>query len=301
MVYVMDINYSLPNLTSTLQIIGCHVGNFHPNWSFPRHHHYLFELLHCKSGEIKQTIGDHIFSFSSGDWLLIKSGILHASENGSSSVYRFFNLHFDLDDPIIRERLCKVDYVIIKAAEASQLTLPAHFSAIEHAILQNNQMETVDDDKALNRLIIQSHTLGIISEFIKYSEKDPSQVPINVDNIQNASITETELAHVIEEKLRNGNNGKIAEVAASLGISRGRCTHIFTKVYGQSPRQYMSKLVLNQAKHLLVHSTFTMEELAEQLGFQSASHFSRQFRRWTGMPPSAFRPKFVRSSKNENG
>ncbi|MDQ8737106.1 helix-turn-helix transcriptional regulator [Paenibacillus sp. LHD-38] len=297
----MDINYSLPNLTSTLQIIGCHVGNFHPNWSFPRHHHYLFELLHCKHGEIRQTIGDHVFTFSSGSWLLIKSGISHASENGPTSDYSFFNLHFDLDDPIIRERLCKADYVIIKEEEAAGLSLPTHFGAIENAILHNNRIDTVDGDKALNRLIIQSHTLGIISEFIKYSEEAPSPIPMSDDNMQNASVFETELAHAIEEKLRNGNNGRIAEIAASLGISRGRCTHIFTKVYGQSPRQYMSKIVLNQAKHLLVHSTYSMEELAEQLGFQSASHFSRQFRRWTGMPPSAFRPKFVRSHRNEDG
>lgn len=292
----MDINYSLPNVTSTLQIIGCHVGSFPPGWSFPRHHHYLFELLHCKSGEIRQTVGDHLFTFSSGDWLLIKSGILHASENDSTSIYRFFNLHFDLDDPIIRERLCKADYLLIKGEAASQLSLPAHFSAIEHAILQNNCEDTVKEEHALNRLIIQSHTLGIISDFIKYSENATSPLRISDHPMQNATVVETELAHAIEEKLRNGNHQKIAEIAASLGISRGRCTHLFTKVYGQSPRQYMSNIVLNEAKHLLVYSTYTMEELAERLGFQSASHFSRQFRRWTGMPPSAFRPKYVRSS-----
>ncbi|RUS43304.1 helix-turn-helix transcriptional regulator [Cohnella sp. AR92] len=297
----MDIRYTLPNLTSTLQIIGCHVGNFQPNWSFPRHHHYLFELLHCKQGEIKQTIGDRVISFGGGDWLLIKSGISHASENGPDSDYRFFNLHFDLDDPIIRERLCEADYVIIRAEEAARLSLPTHFGAIEDALSHNNRTDTVDDDKALNRLIIQSHTLGIISEFIKYGEKAPRPIPMSDEKRQNASLFETELAHAIEERLRNDNNGKIEEIAASLGISRGRCTHIFTKVYGQSPRQYRSNLVLNQAKHLLVHSTYSMEELAERLGFQSASHFSRQFRRWTGMPPSAFRPKFVLSPSNKDG
>ncbi len=296
----MDIQYSLPNLTSTLQIIGCHVGNFHPNWSFPRHHHYLFELLHCKEGAIKQTIGDHDFAFSSGDWLLIKSGISHASENGPAADYRFFNLHFDLDDPIIREWLCRTDYMLIHAEEAAQLSLPMHASAIEHALSHNHHIDTVDDDKALNRLIIQTHTLGIISEFIKYNDDVQRKTPMRDDQLQNASVVETELAHAIEEKLRNGDHASIAEIAASLGISRGRCTHVFNKVYGQSPRQYRSKLVLNQAKHLLVHSTYSMEELAEQLGFQSASHFSRQFRRWTGMPPSAFRPTYVRTSTSED-
>jgi len=296
----MEIQYSLPNLTSTLQIIGCHMSDFPPDWSYPRHHHYLFELLHCIKGEIRQTVGEHVFTLSSGDWLLIKSGISHATENGSTSTYCFFNLHFDLDDPIIRTRLCESDYIIIKSEDAEQLSLASHFGAIEKALQANNDLYVVDSAKALNRLIIQSHTLWIISSFIKYSDKASNEVRLNNDNVQNSSVFETELAHAIEEKLRSGDNGKIADIAASLGISRGRCTHIFTKVYGQSPRQYMSKLVLNQAKHLLVHSTYTMEELAEQLGFQSASHFSRQFRRWTGMPPSAFRPRYIRSPGNNN-
>src|SRR5690606_31159437 len=164
----MEIQYTLPNLTSTLQIIGCHIGEFPPQWSFPRHHHYLFELLYCKEGEIKQTIGEHSFPFRSGDWLLIKSGITHASENSHATNYSFLNLHFDLDDPIIRARLCNDDYILINKEEAAALSLSTHISAMEGAILSNNREETLEGDKALNRLIIQSHTLAIISEFIKF-------------------------------------------------------------------------------------------------------------------------------------
>lgn len=295
----MELQYSLPDITSTLQIIGCHMGSFPPGWSFPRHHHNLFELLYCKSGQIRQTVGKQSFAFRAGDWLLIKSGIVHASDNSSEEHYGFFNLHFDLDDPIIRERLCREDYVMITKEEAAERALPVHFKAIEHALLQFSRNYVDHADKAMNRLVIQAHTLGTITEFMRYWEQAMPLAESGNRGPNLATVSETEQAHAIEDQLRNAAHSSINEIAASLGMSRGRCTSIFSKVYGQSPRQYRSSLVLNQAKHLLVHSTHTMEELAEQLGFQSASHFSRQFRRWTGMPPSAFRPKFMTSQQKE--
>lgn len=299
----MEIQYSLPNVTSTLQIIGCHIGETKPNWSYPWHHHYLFELLYCKEGIIKQTVGEEIFELTRGDWLLIKSGISHATENNSSYNYKFFNLHFDLDNPFIREQLCRKNYVLIKRDEAKRIDLYEHYNNLEKAIRNSNDEQTSKQDLAINQLTIQSLTLAIISIIIKYSETvEPLHKKVTyVDaNPKNTTVFETELAHDIEMKLRNNPTIKINEMALELGISRGRCTDIFTKVYGQSPRQYVSRLVLNHAKHLLVHSTLTMEEIAEKLEFQSASHFSRQFRRWTGMSPSSFRPKYVREVKIQN-
>jgi AraC-like DNA-binding protein len=78
-------------------------------------------------------------------------------------------------------------------------------------------------------------------------------------------------------------------------MSRNRCTKIFTQVYGISPRQYVSELKLKQAKELLVLTDVTVEEIARRLGFSSVHHFSRQFHRWTGKPPSHFRPKHTAS------
>lgn len=303
----MEIHYSLPNVTSTLQIIGCHIGETEPHWSYPWHHHYLFELLYCKRGRIKQTVGEDSFYLHSGDWLLIKSGISHATENVGDCEYQFFNLHFDLDDSLIREELCRGNYIVVNREEADRLQLNIHYMKLEQAIQTRSNHNTAKLDQAINQLTIQSVTLEIIKEMITFNRAAKRSGVISgavngIDDIDdshfmnsNSSMLETELAHAIEEKLKNNPNIKINELAKELGITRGRCTTIFTKVFGQSPRQYVSSLVLNQAKHLLVHSTLTIEEIAEELQFQSASHFSRQFRRWTGMAPSHFRPKYIRS------
>ncbi len=288
----MDIEYKLPNLTSTLQIIGSTLGIQPPYWSYPRHHHFLFELLYCKEGEVRQQVGLDSFTLHAGEWILIRSGISHSTDNQSDCPYVYFNLHFDLDDPIIRAKLCESDYIIIEANDPKSVLLSMHRESIEKAFLYNTSPEAEESETAIGRLLIQSHTLGLVSEFARLSKDSSHQRGNHSKYANELTVFETEVAHSIEKKLRSDPHGSIAEVAASLGISRGRCTHIFTKLYGQAPRQYVSRLILNEAKHLLIHSTLTIENLAEQLGFQSASHFSRQFRRWTGMPPSAYRPRY---------
>jgi AraC family transcriptional regulator len=63
------------------------------------------------------------------------------------------------------------------------------------------------------------------------------------------------------------------------------------KIYSMSPRRYLSEYKLKKAKELLLHTNLSIEEIAEQLYFSSSFHFSKQFRRWTGVSPTHFRPK----------
>lgn len=296
----MEAEYHFPNLTSTLQITGCHLGNYPANWSYPIHHHFLFELLYCKEGRVWQTVGNSSFFLDAGDWLLIKSGVSHTSENRSDQSYVIFNLHFDIDDPLVRSTLCEFDYLIVKSDEPIHDLLSKHLVELETATLHMNNSNTNEYQTAISRLVIQSHTLGLVALFVRHCIESTMKDAINTSKVQQSTVFETKIAYAIEEKLRNRHHHSIEEIASMLGMSRGQCTRIFSQVYGLSPRQYVSKLVLNEAKQLLVTTTLTMEEISERLGFQSASHFSRQFRRWTGVSPTTFRPKYSRSKHVNN-
>jgi AraC family transcriptional regulator len=293
----MDIDLRLPSLTSTMQIIGCHFGTRPPGWRYERHHHFLFEILHCYEGSVLQHVGDSMVTLQAGDWMLIKSGIPHESINDSKNMYRFFNVHFDLDDPLLRLALCQFDFIVLTHDELDPYA-DSQLAAVELAMKELQCRNTDTLHGSILFLHIQTYMLWLISCFSKkVLEHTPtiSDSPVGSIGSSTATSSETTVAREIENSLRTGlhHRGSIGDIASGMGLSRSQCSKIFTKVYGQSPRQYVSRLTLNRAKHLLVYSTLPIERIAEQLGFESTSQFSRQFRRWTGMAPTHFRPRLT--------
>ena len=69
-------------------------------------------------------------------------------------------------------------------------------------------------------------------------------------------------------------------------------THLircFARYIGFRPHDYLQEQRLRHAKVLLTGSALSIEQIAEQSGFNSASHFSRVFRSREKMTPSKFR------------
>ncbi|NRF94341.1 helix-turn-helix domain-containing protein [Paenibacillus frigoriresistens] len=292
----MDDLYRFPNLINTLQVVGCHFGLKPPGWNYPRHHHHLFELLYCSEGEVVQEMNRESITMRQGDWLLIKSGVRHQSLNAAATHYGYFNVHFDLDDTEIRSLLSTTPYRHIHRQDSEQSKLQFYVSELE-AIMHRNRTEDVKQEQHYlrfeDKLLLQSYTLLIIHDVLNLIREHDSLSRHEPTTDKDASLFTADVAHAIEEKLSLGlcEEASVAGVAKELNLSRSQCSKLFSKVYGLSPRQYVSRQKLNLAKELLVTTNLPMTDIAEKLGFHSASHFSRQFRRWTGLSPSEFKPR----------
>ncbi|MFX3632863.1 MAG: AraC family transcriptional regulator [Candidatus Pristimantibacillus sp.] len=293
----MDTTIKFPDITNTLQLIGCHFGVKPPSWEFPKHHHHFFELLFCWDGEITQVINREVVHLNQGDWLLINSGVRHYTMNRSNSHYVYFNAHFDLDDMKIRKQLGVSPYIMITSEEAALTKLPSYAEVMEslfHKGLIKNQIQEIVEVKIIHssfidRIYLQAHIFLIIGELLSF----PQQKKTAGSTHSMSSSYITDVAHAIEECLVRNLNADISitDISTEFHLSRYQSSKIFSQVYGMSPRQYLSRLKLNKAKELLVNTNMTVEAVADQLGFHSVSHFSRQFRRWSNQAPSHFRPK----------
>lgn len=63
---------------------------------------------------------------------------------------------------------------------------------------------------------------------------------------------------------------------------------LFKNNMGMTSFQYLTKLRMERARALLTHSDLPVALIAEQVGFQDPSAFSRSFRRYFGQPPKIF-------------
>ncbi|MFW5829038.1 MAG: helix-turn-helix transcriptional regulator [Planctomycetota bacterium] len=81
----------------------------------------------------------------------------------------------------------------------------------------------------------------------------------------------------------------IGRLAAELSVSQEHLTRVFKKEVGRPPGAYQAALRLQRACELLKASNHPITTIAERLGYDSASHFSRMFKQATGMTPSDYR------------
>lgn len=81
----------------------------------------------------------------------------------------------------------------------------------------------------------------------------------------------------------------VRDLAQLVALSPSRLAHLFTLQTGQALLETLLAIRLRQAARLLIFTALGVEEVARQVGFQSAFYFSRQFKRRYGMSPSAYR------------
>jgi len=81
----------------------------------------------------------------------------------------------------------------------------------------------------------------------------------------------------------------VDDLSRLCNISTSHFIRSFKKYANCTPHEYLLSYRLRQAKQHLLYSHMTIEQIAEECGFNSASHFARAFRKSEGITPSQFR------------
>lgn len=88
---------------------------------------------------------------------------------------------------------------------------------------------------------------------------------------------------------QQGRAIRIEELADILHLETSHFASLFSRAVGTPPAKYMLRRRIEQARVLLRSTEATVGELAAELGFSDAFHFSRTFKRLMGMSPQVFR------------
>jgi AraC-like DNA-binding protein len=78
----------------------------------------------------------------------------------------------------------------------------------------------------------------------------------------------------------------VEQVAAAAHLSVAGLHRHFKAATGMSPMQFQKRLRLQEARRLLLSGDRTAAHTAEQVGYASATQFSREYRRAYGVPPA---------------
>jgi AraC-like DNA-binding protein len=84
---------------------------------------------------------------------------------------------------------------------------------------------------------------------------------------------------------------RLADLAASVGVSRATLARRFSALTGQSPMAYLTWWRMTTAARLLRDTDLPLPRIARQVGYGSPFAFSHAFKRHLGIAPAHYRAK----------
>lgn len=77
----------------------------------------------------------------------------------------------------------------------------------------------------------------------------------------------------------------LATLAAVANLSPRQLSELFRRQFSMTPQQYQTDKRMQQAHQLLLHTSLSIQRIADQVGYQSLAAFSDRFRKHFGQPP----------------
>lgn len=135
----------------------------------------------------------------------------------------------------------------------------------------------------------------LLSIFATHLAACGNQLALDRAGTKNAAVTRGR--EIIDQGFRDELS--LGEVARQVNVSAGYFSLLFKKVTGINFVEYVARLRVEKAKNLLHNPKFRISEVAFDVGFQSLSQFNRNFQRFAGISPRAYRASLAGAAMGE--
>lgn len=253
------------------------------------HTHDYFQIIWVKKGQGQYTINFENKEITDNSLIFIEPDIRH-------SVYLcgemdIVNITFSTS---FLEYLCPkmetlVKYDLFSMYDASTMVtvncqVANKINRILEAMLEEQECRTYPISKILR--------IGSLFTLFIIEIKRQLMAPMNIKKPSFAYSMTLNFRKALKENVCNIHHVK--DYADLLGISQASLYRYVTATLGVSPLEVIHEELVTRAKQLLMTSTLTIKEIAEELGICDAMHLAKIFKNVTGESPDSFRNIAIR-------
>lgn len=243
----------------------------------PHKHDEYYELIFLEQGEGFHTIEAEKYVIAVPDFFFLKPGQLHYWQFTSipkGYVLLLKENEFDL----IKESILVELFKKLSAKTRTRLDAWEPYSYLLLGIEEEYKNSTVYSKEIIHGLI--KVLIGKILQLNKTlaGSTAPTQTPF--DRFQNVLIKECP------------HWRKVYQYADALNMTPQNLNAICRKQSGLSASEWITRQVMLEAKRYILHTTNTINEIAEVLSFSDTSNFVKFFRKNEGVTPQQFRKKY---------
>lgn len=224
-----------------------------------------------------------------GQALLVPAGTLHRFDAPSCDI-RGINIQFSLFGSIDALSFYRVPTL---ATGADAHALKHSIEQLVAVIGRRSSFNTSDNETSQKKLdigaIAQERQLAfsLLSQLIGLS----AVLPLGRQRILLIQKLWPAL-YLIEQQLHTKLT--IEQLAQECSLSTHRFSTVFKQTLGDSPHQFIIKRRLTQAMSLLANNTTSVTKIAEKLGFHDQPHFTKLFKKHSGLSPVVYRQDIQR-------
>jgi AraC-like DNA-binding protein len=267
-------------------IVGLEVMYRQVNRRVPPSRSLAHSCLIITAGAATMTIGYDTYTARAGELLFVPAGQVFSF--GSDDENEGFLLH-------VHPNFLLGRYVTDAPVDAFEFLTPwgnrlisPPGDMVNAVLVICRRLLTIYQEQGLTaRSLLQSYLLALLGEVAQ------GYVPVSTAG-QSAAYRLTHAFKVLlTECIRQQH--RVTDYASQLSISPNHLNKAVKETTGKSPTRWIDEALVLEAKVLLSQTVSSVATIADQLGFNDPSYFSRLFRRYEGMSPLEFR-RLIQSS-----
>jgi AraC-like DNA-binding protein len=226
-------------------------------------------VIVCSAGTGWARVGQTLHRVSGRTALVIPAGVPHAYGTGNDRPWTIWWCHLAGTDV--------AELVSFMEVSAARPIVPVR--AVERAVaLLDEMLSSLERDQSPPRLVAAS---GAAWKLLTQISVD-RVIPEPGDPLQRAM-------NYLGERL--DGSVRVPELARLVGVSPSHLTTMFRKATGSGVLAHHIALKMARARQLLDQSDASINEIAQEVGYDDPFYFSRHFRRHHGVSPSAYRSR----------
>lgn len=257
-------------------LLNASSSRYEGDWPSIPHSHAFTELFYVRDGRGEFLLEDKIYPISKDDLIIVNPHINHTEISKGTPPLSYFTVGvegvcFSFND--------QKEYRIFNCRK-KEADLLFYFNSLFQELDKQSEGYEKICNYLLHILILQLQRITD-SPFELITAQHPSKECAYIKRYLDSNYSE---------------NITLDHLSALSHLNKYYLSHEFTKYYGISPMNYLSRKRIDVCKELLENTDYRISDIAHLVGFSSQSYLSQSFRKSCGMTAGTYR-KFKKKRK----